>query len=296
MTMSRELSANIRRLLALAALGVFWAALLAAVGVSVLVVAGLVAAVLVVAALGLEGRHLARKVRSWLRSAGVGISAAGRWAGAGVAGASRAVSARVRSVDWTGLRSRARRDANVIAQASRRGTAAVGTAAAAGSRRAVSAGAAAAAVVEAQAREIRLPQLGHPQGRHEALTLNERAAAARQRGDTGEALTLGEQALEIFRALGERHGEALTLNGIGLTQARRGDEAGAIDSYESAVGILTELGDSHGAGRVLANLGALHRSQGHDEQAQAYLHHALEQLEPGTPEHDRTAQQLRLAG
>ena len=59
--MSRALSANIRRLLALAALGVFWAALLAAVGVSVLVVAGLVAAVLVVAALGLEGRHLARK-------------------------------------------------------------------------------------------------------------------------------------------------------------------------------------------------------------------------------------------
>ena len=118
----------------------------------------------------------------------------------------------------------------------------------------------------------------------------------RQQGETAEALALGEQALELFRALGDRHGEALTLNGLGLTQARSGDESGAVDSYEKAVAILSELGDSHGAGRVLANLGALHRGQGHDEQARAYLHHALEQLGPGTPEHHRTAEQLRLAG
>ena len=89
----------------------------------------------------------------------------------------------------------------------------------------------------------------------------------RQAGWYEEALAHGEQALEIFRALGDRRSEALTLNGIGLTQARIGDETGALDSYETAVALLSELGDSHGAGRVLANLGALHLGQGQDEQA-----------------------------
>ena len=85
----------------------------------------------------------------------------------------------------------------------------------------------------------------------------------------------------------------MTLNRLGLTQARIGDEAGALDSFEAAVAILTELGDSHGAGRVLANLGSLQRGQGHEEQARATWIDALERLEPGSPEHDRTAQQLR---
>jgi tetratricopeptide (TPR) repeat protein len=294
--MSEELSVNRRRLAALAALAAFWGALLVAVGVNVLIAAGIVAAVLVVAVLGFEGRHLASGIRAWARRAGARTSATGRAAGVGVAGTSRRVSAQVGRVDWAGLRGRARDRANTVADAGRRGAAAAGRVAAAGSHRIATAGGAAAAAIGAQARGLELPSIGHPQGRHEALKLNERAAAARQRGDTAAALALGEQALEIFRAIGDRHGEALTLNGIGLTQARSGDEAAAVDSYEAAVAILTELGDSHGAGRVLANLGALHRGQGHDEQARAYLHHALEQLEPGSPEHDRTAQQLRLAG
>ena len=37
---------------------------------------------------------------------------------------------------------------------------------------------------------------------------------------TSEALELSEQALAIFRTLGDRRGKALTLNGLGLTQAR----------------------------------------------------------------------------
>src|SRR4029450_13291055 len=127
----------------------------------------------------------------------------------------------------------------------------------------------------------------------EAMRLNEQAAGLRQEGTFEQALEVGQQALELFAGLGDRRGGALTLNGIGLTQARMGDEAGALDSYEAAVALLTELGDSHGAGRVLANMGALESGQGHDEQARAYLHDALERLEPGSVEHDRTAQQLR---
>ena len=221
--MSRELSGNQRRLPAIGALGVFWAALLAAVGVSVLVAAGLVAAFSWWRCSGSKDGAWRGGPAPGRGAAGVGISAAGRWAGAGVAGASRAVSARVRSVDWAGLRARARRrrGRDRAGRPPRRGRRAA-AAAAAGSRRAVAAGAAAAATLEAQAREIRLPQLARPQGRHEALKLNERAAAARQRGD--DAARRSRSASRLSRSSarsGERHGEALTLNGIGLTQARR---------------------------------------------------------------------------
>ena len=46
---------------------------------------------------------------------------------------------------------------------------------------------------------------------------------------------------------------------------------------------------------MLANLGALHQGQGHEDEARAAWSDALERLEPGTPEHERTAQQLRIA-
>jgi tetratricopeptide (TPR) repeat protein len=125
-----------------------------------------------------------------------------------------------------------------------------------------------------------------------ARRLNRKAAALRGQGRLEDAVEPIEEALEIFRRIGDRRGEAVTLSRLGLTQARIGDEAGALDSYEAAVAILTELGDSHGAGRVLANLGALQRGQGDEEQARATWIDALERLEPGSPEHDRTAQQL----
>jgi tetratricopeptide (TPR) repeat protein len=131
--------------------------------------------------------------------------------------------------------------------------------------------------------------------RGEAHRLNALAASLRHAGELDAALDAGEKALELVRVLGDRRAEALTLNGIGLTQARLGDEAGAVDSYETAVAILTDLGDSHGAGRVLANLGALHLDLGHADEARVRWLDALERLEPGSPEHERTAEQLRLA-
>jgi tetratricopeptide (TPR) repeat protein len=132
--------------------------------------------------------------------------------------------------------------------------------------------------------------------RAEAHRLNAQAAALRHEGSLDAALEAGEQALALVRSLGDRRAEALTLNGIGLTQTRLGDESGAVDSYEAAVGILTALGDSHGAGRVLANLGALHLELGREDEARVRWIDALERLEPGSPEHERTAEQLRLAG
>jgi tetratricopeptide (TPR) repeat protein len=256
---TREPSENRRRLATLAALAVLWGAFLVAIGVRPPLVAAAIGVGVVLAAVAFEGRR-----------------------------ALAAASAQVARIDWTGLRDGAVRHGRRASRLGRQGAEAVRHGALAGSRRAVAAG--------QSAWQVKLPRVERPDRRRQALKLTERAAACRQAGRADEAIALGDEALAIFRALGDRHGEALTLNGLGLAQARTGDESGAIDSYETAVALLTELGDSHGAGRVLANLGALHRSQGHDEQARAYLHDALERLEPGSVEHDRTAQQMRLAG
>jgi tetratricopeptide (TPR) repeat protein len=277
--MSRELSQNERRLAALAAIGLLWGALLVAIGFAVLFVVAVLGGLLLTAAAALQCRALISGLKPRLRRTRVLLLGAGR-----------AVSARIGRIDWTGKRDAAGRRA-----------AAARRMAANSSQRALAAGGAAVAAVESRGQELRR-ELGAKRAAkpaapdpREALRLNEQAAVLRSEERLGEALELSEQALAIFRALGDTHGTALTLNGLGLTQSRVGDEAGALDSYEAAVALLTELGDSHGAGRVLANLGALHRGQGHDAQARAAWNDALERFEPGTPEHDRMARQLKLA-
>jgi tetratricopeptide (TPR) repeat protein len=277
--MSRELSQNERRLAALAAIGLLWGALLVAIGFAVLFVVAVLGGLLLTAAAALQGRALISGLKPRLRRTRVLLLGAGR-----------TVSAGIGRIDWTGKRDAAGRRA-----------AAARRMAANSSQRALAAGGAAVAAVESRGQELRR-ELGAKRAatpaapdRREALRLNEQAAVLRSEERLGEALELSEQALAIFRALGDTHGTALTLNGLGLTQSRAGDEAGALDSYEAAVALLTELGDSHGAGRVLANLGALHRGQGHDAQARAAWNDALERFEPGTPEHDRMARQLKLA-
>ena len=293
--MSRELSRNQRRLAAIAAFGVFWGAFLVTIGFSLLLVVIVIGGLVGAAALGLGGRRAIAAVLVRARRTGAHVAGRGRAADAAALRAARGVSSRVARIDWQALRHSARRRAEPATRAGRQAAAAAGGLAAAGSKRVVAVGGAAVTAVESQAKTVRR-DLTDSRRKSEATRLNEQVAALRQEGTFEQALEVGHQALEIFRALGDQRGEALTLNGIGLTQARMGDEAGALDSYETAVALLTEVGDSHGAGRVLANMGALESGQGHDEQARAYLHDALERLEPGSVEHDRTAQQLRRAG
>jgi tetratricopeptide (TPR) repeat protein len=277
--MSRELTQNERRLAALGAMGLLWGALLVTIGFTLPFVVVVVGGLLLVATVGLQGRAIATAFRPRARRAG------GR-----LRGATTSTSERIGRIDWAGKRHAAGRRA-----------AAARALAARSSRRALAAGGAAVASVESRGQELRR-ELGARRavtpaapGRREAMRLNEQAAVLRSEERLAEAIELSEEALAIFRTLGDTHGMALTLNGLGLTQARIGDDAGALDSYETAVSLLTELGDSHGAGRVLANLGALHRGQGHDAQARAAWNEALERFEPGTPEYDRMARQLRLA-
>jgi tetratricopeptide (TPR) repeat protein len=274
--MSRELSQNERRLSVLSAIGLLWGALLVAIGFSVPFVAIVVGGLLVIAVVGLQGRAVADAVKPRL----------GRVGGSAL-GATRDASTRVAGVQWSAKTESARLRGAVA-----------GRSASEGMKRALAAGGAVVSGVESRARElVAAKRTARPTlpTRREAMRLSQQAAVLRAEERLSEAVEVGEQALAIFRTLDDPHGAALTLNGLGLTQARMGDEPGALDSYETAIALLTEIGDSHGAGRVLANLGALHRGQGHDAEARAAWSDALERLEPGTPEHDRMAQQLRIA-
>jgi tetratricopeptide (TPR) repeat protein len=128
----------------------------------------------------------------------------------------------------------------------------------------------------------------------QALQLNRAGTAHRRAGTLDEAVGSHEQALEIFRELGDRRGEALTLSNLALALAARDPDA-AVGRFEEARAILQELDDAHSEGQVLANLGALHNRGGRTDEAVECWRAALERLDPASPEHGRMAERLRLA-
>ena len=263
--MSAENSRNRRRLAAVAAFCVFWGALLVTIGFPPLLVLAVLGGIVLVGVIHVEGRGTADALRARLRGA----------------------TGRISRIDWQRYAVTTRLGAQAAARAGSRVASSAGELAATASKRTAAAGGAAVSAVESVQRR-------HAVAR-EARLLNEQAATLRHEGKVEQAVEVGERALQLVRTVGDRRAEALTLNGIGLAQARAGDEVAALDSYETAVALLSELGDRHRAGLVLANLGALHKVQGHEDQAREAWVGALERLEPGTPEHERTARQLRIA-
>lgn len=86
--------------------------------------------------------------------------------------------------------------------------------------------------------------------------------------------------------------EALASNSEGIALAKAGKPAEAIDAFDTALALLAETGDRHHEGQVLVNLGVVHRSVGGAEAARFCWARALERLEPGTRERERTAELL----
>jgi tetratricopeptide (TPR) repeat protein len=277
-------SPRTRRLAVTAVLGIFWAALLLAVGLttaSAVVGALTLGALAVLAVRGTDFAALSHKVpRRPSRPTVAGLSSyrtsAGRVASRGLAftgeaGARAAV----------GMGRAARHGRRRLASLQGRERA---------SQLAERLAAAATRTVEARrARAVR------PDRRVEAWRLNQASATLRQHGRSDEAFEHSEAALALFRELGDRRGQALTLNSIGLALARRGESARAIERFEEALELLAWLGDRHSEGQVMANLGAVKQTQGREDEARASWQEALARLDPDSPEHERIAEHLRLA-
>src|SRR5215468_1100895 len=84
-------------------------------------------------------------------------------------------------------------------------------------------------------------------------------------GDPGGALDDCQQALPIFRQVGDRAGEAATLNNIGLVYDRHGDSESALRHYQQALPIARQVGNRTGAATTLNNIGGVYARRGDSE-------------------------------
>ena len=77
-----------------------------------------------------------------------------------------------------------------------------------------------------------------------------------------EALPVFEQALELYREVGDRSGEAITLGLIGNCHKRLGDYPLALDYHDRALTLKRELGDRREEGRTLSHIGLVYWEMG----------------------------------
>ena len=100
-------------------------------------------------------------------------------------------------------------------------------------------------------------------------------AVRRATGDYPAAAQAQEQALGIYRDLGNRLGQATALSGLGDIRRMTGDFQAAAQALEQALGICRDLGDRNGQANTLAFLGAVRRMMGDFQAAAQALDQAL---------------------
>jgi tetratricopeptide (TPR) repeat protein len=98
--------------------------------------------------------------------------------------------------------------------------------------------------------------------------------AYRSQDRLDDAISCYEQALGIYRGLGDRHEEGHMLNILGMAHRHRFDDA--ISCYEQALGIYRGLDDRHGEGQTLNNLGVVYHVKDRFLEAISCYEQALE--------------------
>jgi CHAT domain-containing protein/Tfp pilus assembly protein PilF len=111
--------------------------------------------------------------------------------------------------------------------------------------------------------------------RNEAQRLNELGIQLLSKGQFREALKTFQQALDIFREIGERPGEGATLSNIGAVYSNLGQYPQALKNYQQALAIHQEIDDKAGEGTTLSNIGVVYRSLGQYPQALENYQQAL---------------------
>jgi CHAT domain-containing protein/tetratricopeptide (TPR) repeat protein len=123
----------------------------------------------------------------------------------------------------------------------------------------------------------------------EALTLfravGDRAREARTLGTIGvtynslaelrKALPYFEQALHLFREVGDKDGEVQMLNNIGVLNSTFGEKQKAIQYYEQALPIQRALNDKYGESVTRHNIGKVYWDLGDSQRALQYYEQAL---------------------
>ena len=143
--------------------------------------------------------------------------------------------------------------------------------------------------------EVRPRPPAAPDPRREARRLNEVGAQLRREGDYEGAAEEHRSALAIVRELDDPRTEALTLNNLALALVHTGSVSVAVEHFEQALVLLREVGDERHEGQVIANLGFVRRRQGRDEDARSLLTAALDKLPPESSAYRQVQEQLRRA-
>jgi tetratricopeptide (TPR) repeat protein len=131
--------------------------------------------------------------------------------------------------------------------------------------------------------------------RRQALRLNETGSEHRRNGLYDKAAECHRQALEILRALDDRRAIALTENNLALALSRAGDDHWAIGLFEEAAATLRELGDEEHEAQIMANLGLAHRRHGRREEGDTVLQVALAKLSPASSAYQAIESELLRA-
>ena len=100
----------------------------------------------------------------------------------------------------------------------------------------------------------------------------------RQQDETSqfqEALQSYQQALSIYRELGDRAREGATLHNIGAVYRKLGQYPEALKHFQQALVIRREVGDRAGEGTTLHNIGAVYSKLGQYPQALEHCQQAL---------------------
>ena len=89
------------------------------------------------------------------------------------------------------------------------------------------------------------------------------------------ALQFFQQALIIYREIGDRNGVGSSLNNLGSVYDNLGQYQKAIEFYQQSLAILREIGDRNGVGSSLNNLGIAYLSLGQYQKAIEFYQQSL---------------------
>jgi CHAT domain-containing protein len=109
----------------------------------------------------------------------------------------------------------------------------------------------------------------------EALTLNSMGRAYADLGQKQKSLQAFNQALSMSRTIGNRQAEALTLNNTGRLYRDLGQQQTAMDYYNQALPIWRETGNRIGEGMALNDIGRAYADMGQPRKALEYSEQAL---------------------
>lgn len=109
----------------------------------------------------------------------------------------------------------------------------------------------------------------------EGMMLNNISQIYKVQGDYGKTLDYLEQSLAVFRKVGDKEGQGGALNNIGFIYLAKGDYTKALKYFEQSLPLLKEIRNKKGEGTTLNNIGQIHKQQGDFTAALKYYNKAL---------------------